>query len=221
MRLPGPVVDGGYAVRLQRGDVRPGLLRKHAHPRLGDEACEYGLRQPGRSSRALVDPAELSLARDELLDLCAGDCRDAAWREAHVERELQAVRHDVARDAAVNLRDAQRVVEGEALHLDGTLRRGRRALQERHGPQESALALPRSCAVGTAAAEDEIGVEDADTARVDITSRRFADEREGRPAEQQRLRQYRVNAVVAVRPLLAVVEDAHDLGARSGAVLEN
>ena len=69
--------------------------------------------------------------------------------------------------------------------------------------------------------EDEIGVEHADAPGVDVAARRLADEREGRPAEQARIREHRVDAVLEVRPLLAVVEHADDVGARSRAVLEH
>ncbi len=106
-------------------------------------------------------------------------------------------------------------MEREALDLDRPLRRARGALEERHGAQDRAVALPRPRAVRRAPVEDEVGIDDADAARVHVAARRLADEREGRAPEQPRIGEHRVDAVLAVRALLAVVEHAHDVGARA------
>ena len=96
-----------------------------------------------------------------------------------------------------------------------------RALEERHGAQHGAVALPRPRAVRRAPVEDEIGVDDADAAGMHVAARGLADEREGRAAEQARSGEHGVDAVLAVRALLAVVEDAHDGSAVARAVLEH
>ena len=69
----------------------------------------------------------------------------------------------------------------------GALRRARGALEERRRAQDRVVALPGPRAVARAAVEDEVGVDDADAARVHVAAGRLADERERRAPEQPRL----------------------------------
>ncbi len=112
-------------------------------------------------------------------------------------------------------------MERQALDHDGPLGNLRRPFEERHGAQHRVVALPGARAVRRPAVEDEIGVDDADAARMNVAARRLADERECRPPEQLRLGEHRVDAVLAVGALLAVVEHAHDRSAGAGALLEH
>ena len=96
MRLARPVVDGGDPVRLQRGDVRPGLLREaRARPSRRGSA-RAAARTGAAARRALVEPGQLALAGDELLDLGARGRRLAPG----AKRTLSATRRDRARRCA-------------------------------------------------------------------------------------------------------------------------